>query len=108
MTTDEMTTLPDGEYAIVEILGHRTLVGRISEIERFGSKLLQVEPIYQGKLLDPVIHHGSVIYGLTPCSKEVAAERAPKQDWQLPAPVRARLEPSLLTGPSLDDEEIVF
>ena len=106
---DEIS-LPDGEYAIVELLGHRTLVGRITEIERFGSKLLQVEPIFQGKLLDPVIHHGSSLYGLTPCSKQIAAERAPKHDWQLPAPIRARIEPALLTGSSDDAEleEIVF
>ena len=39
-------TMPDGEYAIVEALGHRTLVGRVTEIERFGTKMLQVEPLF--------------------------------------------------------------
>lgn len=40
------TDMPDGDYAIVEVQGHRTLIGRISEIDRFGTKLLQVEPLF--------------------------------------------------------------
>lgn len=94
--------LPDGEYAIVELLGHRTLVGRIEEVERFGSKLLRVEPIFDGKLLEPVYHHGSALYGLTPCSKVVALKHAPAGDraYCLPAPVRARLEPARLAAPA--------
>jgi hypothetical protein len=100
--------LPEGQYAIVEILGHRTLIGRIDEIERFGTKLLQVEPIFRGKLLDPVLHHGNAIYGLAPCSRETAFEKAPKQDWQLPDPVRARLEPALLAPPTRDVEDVDY
>ncbi|MBX3490857.1 hypothetical protein [Parvibaculum sp.] len=100
--------LPEGQYAIVEILGHRTLIGRIDEIERFGTKLLQIEPIFRGRLLEPVLHHGTAIYGLAPCSREVAFEKAPKQDWQLPEPVRARLEPALLAPPTHDVEDAEY
>lgn len=106
MTHDQETdapaapaALPDGEYAIVELLGHRTLVGRIVEVERFGSKLLQIEPIFAGRLLEPVYHHGSALYGLTPCTAAVAEKRAPQNDWSLPAPIRAWLEPLQITGP---------
>ncbi len=95
--------LPDGEYAIVELLGHRMLVGRIAEIERFGTKLLQVEPIFRGRLLDPVYHHGSAIYGLTPCSKSVAAKRGPVHEYNLPTAIRCRMEPAL-PPPAASDE----
>jgi hypothetical protein len=47
--------MPPGEYAIVEILGHRALVGRVSEIERFGTKMLQVEPLFASVMLAPVL-----------------------------------------------------
>ena len=33
------TDMPPGDYAIVEALGHRTLIGRVCEIERFGTKM---------------------------------------------------------------------
>lgn len=33
---------PPGEYAICELFGHTTLVGRITEIERFGTKMLAI------------------------------------------------------------------
>lgn len=91
--------LPDGDYAIVELLGHRTLVGRISEIERFGSKLLQIEPIWRDQLLTPTLHHGNSIYGLTPCSRDVARQRQAKHEYQLPAPVLATIAPEALPAP---------
>lgn len=43
--------LPDGQYAIVELMGHSTLVGRVTEIERFGTKLLGIEALFAGQLL---------------------------------------------------------
>lgn len=112
-TMDDDATLPEGEYAIVELLGHRTLVGRIEEVERWGSKLLRIEPIYRGKLLEPVYHHASALYGLTPCSREVAADRSPKHDYHLPPAIRARLGPELLSSPNSnpeyeDDDEVDF
>lgn len=34
--------IPDGDFAIVELFGHTTLVGRITEVEQFGAKMLLV------------------------------------------------------------------
>jgi hypothetical protein len=102
--TDEKSAneLPDGEYAIVEVLGHRTIVGRVEEVERFGSKLMSIEPLFQGSLLPAVMIGGGSIYQFTPCSREIAAQRAPKSDWQLPASVRAALPASMLPAPDDD------
>lgn len=102
--SEDTKPLPAGEYAIVEVLGHRTLVGRVEEIERFGTKLMQIEPLYRGELLDPVLIGGSSIYQFTACTADTAAARAPKHDWQLPASVRAVLPAALLTAPAEDPE----
>lgn len=91
--------LPDGEYAIVEFYGHQAMVGRISEVERFGGKLLMIEPLLNGDLLSAVYHGGASIYRLTPCSAEVAYRKCPKHDWQLPEAVRATIPPALLSAP---------
>ena len=93
-------TLPAGDYAIVEIMGKRTLIGRITEIERFGQKLMQIEPLFASQLQEPVLISGASIYMFTPCSAEVALKRQPKETWQLPAPVAATLPPQLLPAPS--------
>jgi hypothetical protein len=106
--TDEPTPPPEGEYAIVEALGHRTLIGRISEVERFGTKLCAIEPIFQGELLPAVLIGGASIYQLTPCAVEVALARAPKERWQVPASIAATLPPSLLPAPNDDAEEDPF
>jgi hypothetical protein len=103
--SDAATTLPDGEYAIVEVMGHRTIVGRVTEVERFGTKLMQIEPLFQSQLLAGVLIGGGSIYQFTPCSKEVAAERQPKQEYQLPPAVAATLPPALLPSP---DERPAF
>lgn len=107
METDlfKSAALPDGEYAIVELLGHRTLVGRIAEIERFGTKMLGIEPIFQGRLLPALYHGGSSIYGLWPCTKEVAADKAPTHILQLPSALQATLPPALLTTETIDGGE---
>jgi hypothetical protein len=81
--------LPEGEYAIVEALGHRTLVGRVAEIERFGTKMLQVEPLFGAVMLGPVLLGGGSIYQFTPCKPEIAYARRPQQAYNLPASIAA-------------------
>lgn len=105
MTEDTAPALPAGDYAIVEVLGHRTIVGRVEEVERFGTKLMSIEPLYQDQLLPAVLIGGSSIYQFTPCSAERALARAPKKAWQLPASVAAVLPPELLPPPEDSDVE---
>lgn len=88
--------LPEGEYAIVEALGHRTLVGRVAEVERFGTKMLQVEPLFGDAMLGPVLLGGGSIYQFTPCSADTAYARRPKQTYQLPGSVAATIPPLAL------------
>lgn len=92
-------THPPGEYAIVELFGHTTLVGRISEVERFGAKMMALEPLFQGQFLAPVLHGGAAIYRLTPCSAEVAFARAPRDAYHLPTAIRSIVPAALLEAP---------
>lgn len=87
---------PPGDYAIVEILGHQTLVGRVEEVERFGGKMLRIEPIFCGLLLGPIYQGGASIYRFLPCSAEAAFARAPRRCYQLPDAVRAVQDPHVL------------
>lgn len=96
---------PSGEYAIVEVMGHRTIVGRVSEVERFGASLMSIEPIFQGCLLDAVLIGGSSIYQFTPCSADTAFDRAPDSLWSLPASVRCIVPPAMLPAPCDTEEE---
>jgi hypothetical protein len=95
-------SLPPGEYAIVELFGHTTLVGRISEVERFGAKMLALEPLFKGEMLPPVFHGGAAIYRLTPCSATVAWERQPKYDYQIPPSIRCIVPAPLLAASTVD------
>ncbi|MEM7741176.1 MAG: hypothetical protein AAF225_10290 [Pseudomonadota bacterium] len=111
MTTE--TQHPEGDYAIVEILGHQTFVGRVSEVEKFGSSMLQIEPIYRDTLLSPILQGGASIYRYTPCSAETAFARAPTSSWSLPAAIKAVLpeglkdKPAALPAPEANDAELV-
>lgn len=93
--------MPAGEYAIVEALGHRTLVGRVAEVERFSTKMLQVEPLFGDVMLGPVLLGGGSIYQFTPCKPETAFARRPQQIYQLPPSVAAVVPPAAL--PSSDE-----
>lgn len=100
-------TLPDGDYAIVEQLGHRTFVGRVAEVDRFGCKMLQIEAAFRGELLPPVLIGGSSLFQFTPCTREVAAKRAPVAIYNLPPGVAAIVPPTMLPAPSPQPDEDV-
>ena len=92
--------MPQGDYAIVEALGHRTLVGKVSEIERFGTKMLQVQPLFGDVMLGPILLGGGSIYQFTPCSAETAYSRRPQHSYQLPPSVLATVPPTALSKPT--------
>lgn len=95
-----------GDYAIVEVLGHRTIVGRISEVERFGTKLLAIEAIWQSELLPAALIGGASIYQLTPCTADTAFAHSAKHHWELPASIRAIAPKPALPAPQANDEEM--
>lgn len=70
-----MTEAPE-EWALVEIMGYQRGAGRISEVERFGAKMLRVDtPLPDGEWATK-FYGGSSIYGITPCTEEVARATA--------------------------------
>lgn len=103
--TPKWQSLPDGEYAIVELFGHTTLVGRIAEVERFGAKMMALEPLFNEKLLDPIYHGGAAIYRLSPCSREIAWQKQPTQVWQLPPAIKAVVPATALPAPATVEGE---
>lgn len=62
---------PQEEWAIVEIMGHLRRAGRISEIERFGAKLLRVD-VPAGDTFVSEFFSGSAIYRLRYATEDVA------------------------------------
>ncbi len=88
--------LPPGEYAIVEFFGHVTLIGRIAEVERFGVKMLMIQPLFNNVLLPAVFQGGASIYRLTPCSPSVAWERQLTNQYELPPTIFATVPPEAL------------
>ncbi len=104
MTTDHANAAggapaPAEEWAIVEIMGHMRTAGRISEEERFGSKLLRVDrPFYtdtteEGTIWVTSFHAGSAIYQLHLCDEETA--RSVAQSLGDPRPRKPHAPPAL-------------
>ena len=93
--------LPEGQYAIVELMGHTTLVGRVTEIERFGTKMMGIEVLFAGQLLPVILQGGAAIYRLTMCSLETAwkGQHKPEHIWRLPDPIKAIVPAALLPAP---------
>lgn len=98
--------LPEGDYAIVEIMGHRKYVGRISTVTQWSADMLCVEPLFDGTILEPVLHSGASLFAVTRVTRECAFACHPRETWQLPATLRARLQPTALEAPvSFDDAD---
>lgn len=79
-------------WAIVELMGHRRLGGRVSQAEQYGVAMLRVDvPGDDGEIVATRFCGGSSIYALTPCSEQAARAVAksnrvePVTRWELPA-----------------------
>lgn len=104
--------MPEGNYAIVEALGHRTLVGRVAEVERFGTKMCQIEPLFADFMLGPVLLSGASLYQFTPCTPAQAYARRHKNEYSLPQAISDALPeearpavrlPDFISGDDDDD-----
>jgi hypothetical protein len=68
-------------WAIVELMGHRRLVGRCSEVQVAGATLLRVDVPANETLGDPEVsatqlYGGGAIYCITPTTEEAARKAA--------------------------------
>jgi hypothetical protein len=92
-----MAAPPDPDvWAIVELMGHVKLAGKLTEVERFGAKMGRLDiPQADGSYVTQFFGGGS-IYRITPVSEEVArhvvksTDPAPVQAWDFPKQLDAR------------------
>lgn len=82
------TPSPAEAWACVEIFGHRKHYGRVSEVEKFGTKMLRVD-VPQGQSaddkFDTFYYGGGSIFSLTPMTEEAARKWA---EYYAPKPAR--------------------
>jgi len=106
MTTDQLNGFD--QWAILELLGHVKLAGRVTEQEHFGTKLGRID-IPTGDGFTTQFFSGSSIYRLTPTTEEIARSVAarnqptPAHRWELPAPTIPDAVAAASTG--YDDDE---
>lgn len=61
-------------WAIVELMGHRQRAGRITEVEAYATKLLQVDiPMPDGSFVTEQ-YGGQAIYAIRPATEEIARD----------------------------------
>lgn len=88
-----MTVESFDQWAILELMGHVRLAGRVTEEEHFGTKLGRID-IPSGDGFTTQYFSGGSIYRLTPTTEAIARRVAqsnqpqPVHRWELPAPGR--------------------
>lgn len=111
MTTNDQDT-PQGfdGWAILELMGHVRLAGRVTEESHFGAALGRIDiPTASGDSYTTQYFGGSSIYRLTPTTEEIARAIAaqnqpqPVRSWELPKP--AALEVDQGRGVEVEDFE---
>lgn len=106
---EEPKAYPEGDYAVVEVMGHLKHIGRYAEVEKFGQKFCQVEPILNEQFQLPILVGAASIYQFRYVTPEYAWENAP-QSYEY----RRRNDPPALPRPGYDgvpygdDDEIAF
>lgn len=62
---------PPEEWALVEIFGHRSHMGRLREVERAGAKLLRIEvPTGDPGVFEVFDYGGAAIFSVRPMTEE--------------------------------------
>lgn len=79
-------------YAILELMGHRKLAGKVSETTVFGGVLLRIDIPGTNGSYTTQFYSPQSIYCLTPTTEDIARKYAannrpePVAHWELPAP----------------------
>lgn len=90
------------EWALVELMGHQRIVGRVTEQTIAGGAFLRVDvPDADGKTKFTRFYGTSAIYAINPISAEIAITMAQKMD---AAPVHRYELPQLAEASEGDDE----
>lgn len=101
-------------WAVVELMGHRRIVGKCEEVEMCGSKLLRVDvPRLDGQAAFSQFYGGNAIYCMTPVTEEVAMamlQRTRPEPWFAYEMPRAIEKPddNPFTPPDDDEDEQPF
>lgn len=100
-------SIPGEQWAVVELMGHRVRTGIVSEVERFGTKMLRIDlPAEEGFVTE--FYGGPSIYGIRPVSEEVgraAAARSGDPRPVRPAEFRSLPSPDNELGPQVDEDD---
>jgi hypothetical protein len=103
------------QWCILEIMGHQTYAGKVSEQTLGGASFVRIDiPETKAAPAFSKLFGAGSIYCITPVSEQVARMRAenlqqtPLSIYDLPEAVRERLRTPALTGPHNDDEDEEF
>lgn len=75
-------------WAVVEIMGHKQLAGRVTEEPIAGTNMLRIDiPEVDGHPARTVYHGGQAIYAIHPCTEDIARAAAARLTQQSGAPL---------------------
>lgn len=63
-------------WAILELMGHRRKIGKVTDVEIFGSKMCRIDVLNIDDTFHTEFYGGSSIYACTPVSEQVARMQA--------------------------------
>lgn len=100
-----MTEAYEG-WARLELMGHRSRVGQVREVELYGGKLLRIDiPIAGGAEFVTEFYGASAIYCMTPIAADVAKDYAERTADPRPVkPMGYRLEDHRPQADDFDNE----
>lgn len=93
-------------WACVEVFGHRRHYGRVTEVEKFGTKMMRVDvPGAEPESFETFFYGGGSIFSLTPMT-EAAARAYAERDRPKPYTPRSALPPPEMdSGVGLNDDD---
>ena len=100
----ETTTVPAAGWVFLEVMGHRSHYGLLTEVERFGQKLARIDVFGYGEAEPRETHFysGSSIFSITPATEERCRNSVSRWD---PKPALLTHEPEPDDHPDYSDHD---
>lgn len=110
-TNDQDTTTFEG-WAILELMGHRRLIGRLSTATIAGASFLRIDIPREEGAETTQFYSPSAVYAITPTTEELARRAAhlntvaPVSRFELPAPKVPEMVADAAIGYGQDDDDL--
>lgn len=109
--TEETTRAPFNEWAILELMGHRRVAGKVTEQEIAGANFIRIDVYGDDGAVATQFYSPQAVYAITPTTEEIAravavnSQPQPVSPWEIRGLLEAQPRSGQYPADAADEDE---